>query len=75
MFNLGAYIKSKSIEEFDLYAAYEKSIEYARAHSPTTAEMLRKLSFLVINNTGQRVQTALGDFSSERAKKSSCYIP
>ncbi|HBH20757.1 MAG TPA: cell filamentation protein Fic, partial [Rikenellaceae bacterium] len=49
-------------------AAYEKSIEYARAHSPITIEMLTELSSLVMKNTGKEYKTALGDFSSARGQ-------
>ncbi len=72
MFDQGISIKGKSIEEqnmnLDLKAAYEKSIEYARAHSPITTEMLTELSSLVMKNTGKEYQTALGDFSSARGQ-------
>ena len=72
MFDHGISIKGKSIEEqnmnLDLKAAYEKSIEYARAHSPITTEMLTELSSLVMKNTGKEYKTALGDFSSARGQ-------
>ena len=72
MFDQGICIKGKSIEEqnmnLDLKAAYEKSIEYARAHSPITTEMLTELSSLVMKNTGKEYKTALGDFSSARGQ-------
>ena len=72
MFDQGISIKGKSIEEqnmnLDLKAAYEKSIEYARAHSPITTEMLTELSSLVMKNTGKEYKTALGDFSSARGQ-------
>lgn len=72
MFDLGISIKGKSIEEqnmnLDLKAAYEKSIEYARAHSPITTEMLTELSSLVMKNTGKEYKTALGDFSSAKGQ-------
>ena len=72
MFDQGISIKGKSIEEqnmnLDLKAAYEKSIEYARAHSPITTEMLTGLSSLVMKNTGKEYKTALGDFSSAKGQ-------
>ncbi len=72
MFDQGVSIKGKSIEEqnmnLDLKAAYEKSIEYARAHSPITTEMLTELSSFVMKNTGKEYKTALGDFSSARGQ-------
>lgn len=47
MFDQGVSIKGKSIEEqnmnLDLKAAYERSIEYARAHTPITTDMLMEL--------------------------------
>ena len=72
MFDQGVSIKGKSIEEqnmnLDLKTAYEKSIEYARAHSPITTGMLTELSSLVMKNTGKEYKTALGDFSSARGQ-------
>lgn len=72
IFDQGISIKGKSIEEqnmnLDLKAAYEKSIEYARAHSPITTEMLTELSSLVMKNTGKEYKTALGDFSSAKGQ-------
>lgn len=57
MFDQGVSIKGKSIEEqnmnLDLKAAYERSIEYARAHTPITTDMLMELSSLVMKNTGK----------------------
>ncbi len=72
MFDLGVSIKGKSIEEqnmnLDLKAAYVKSIEYAKAHTPITTEMLMELSSLVMRNTGKEYKTALGEFSSARGE-------
>ena len=69
MFDQGVSIKGKSIEEqnmnLDLKAAYERSIEYARAHTPITTDMLMELSSLVMKNTGK---TALGEFSSAKGQ-------
>ena len=62
MFDQGVSIKGKSIEEqnmnLDLKAAYERSIEYARAHTPITTDMLMELSSLVMKNTGKDYKTA-----------------
>ena len=48
----------------DLKAAYEQSIAFAKSHSDITVEMLKKLSSVVLKNTGTTYQTALGEFSS-----------
>ena len=72
MFDQGVSIKGKSIEEqnmnLDLKAAYERSIEYARAHKPITTDMLMELSSLVMKNTGKDYKTALGEFSSAKGQ-------
>lgn len=72
MFDQGVSIKGKSIEEqnmnLDLKAAYERSIEYARAHTPITTDMLMELSSLVMKNTGKDYKTALGEFSSAKGQ-------
>lgn len=72
MFDQGVSIKGKSIAEqnmnLDLKAAYERSIEYARAHTPITTNMLMELSSLVMKNTGKDYKTALGEFSSAKGQ-------
>ncbi len=69
MFDHGISLKGKSLEEqhmnLDLKAAYEKSKLFAESHIPITVEMLKKLSALVMKNTGKEYKTALGDFSSD----------
>lgn len=70
MFDQGLSLKGKSIEEqnmnLDLKSAYYKSIQFAKAHTPITVEMLKELSALVMKNTGKEYKTALGDFSSAK---------
>ncbi len=70
MFDQGITLKGKSIEEqnmnLDLKVAYEKSIQYANAHTPITVEMLKELSGIVMKNTGKEYNTALGEFSSAK---------
>ena len=72
MFDQGVSIKGKSIAEqnmnLDLKVAYERSIEYARAHTPITTNMLMELSSLVMKNTGKDYKTALGEFSSAKGQ-------
>lgn len=72
MFDQGVSIKGKSIAEqnmnLDLKAAYERSIEYARAHTPITTNMLMELSSLVMKNIGKDYKTALGEFSSAKGQ-------
>lgn len=48
----------------DLKAAYEQSIVFAKSHADISIEMLRKLSSIVMKNTGTTYHTVLGDFSS-----------
>lgn len=72
MFDEGVSIKGKSIIEqymnLDLKLAYEKAIDYAKAHTPITTEVLISLSALVMKNTGQDYKTMLGEFSSARGE-------
>ena len=72
MFDQGVSIDGKSVAaqnmNLDLKAAYERSIEYARAHTPITTNMLMELSSLVMKNTGKDYKTALGEFSSAKGQ-------
>ncbi len=64
----GLGISGKSIAEqymnLDLKAAYEKSVTLARKGVPITIDLLKKLSALVMKNTGREYSTAIGEFSS-----------
>ena len=68
LFDEGISAKDRSMTEqlmnLDLKAAYEQSIAFAKSHSDITVEMLKKLSSVVLKNTGTTYQTALGEFSS-----------
>lgn len=68
MFDQGISIKGKSITEqnmnLDLRNAYETAVKLAHAHTDITVDLLKKLSALVMKNTGQEYNTALGSFSS-----------
>ncbi|MBO4966261.1 MAG: Fic family protein [Muribaculaceae bacterium] len=68
MFDNGIAIKGKSLVEqnmnLDLKAAYERVLDYARAHADITIDRLKELSALTMKNTGSEYHTALGDFSS-----------
>ena len=68
LFDEGISAKGRSMAELlmnlDLKAAYEQSIDFAKSHSDITVAMLKKLSSIVLKNTGTTYQTALGEFSS-----------
>jgi len=68
LFDEGITAKGKTIAEqmmnLDLKRAYEESIRLAKLHTPITVDVLKKLSRLVMQNTGSTYKTALGDFSS-----------
>lgn len=68
MFDQGISLKGKSITEqnmnLDLKNAYETAIMLADAHTDINIDVLKRLSSLVMKNTGQEYKTALGDFSS-----------
>lgn len=68
LFDEGISAKGRSIAEqlmnLDLKAAYEQSIIFAKSHADISIEMLRKLSSIVMKNTGTTYHTVLGDFSS-----------
>ena len=48
----------------DLKGAYDTAIELAHAHADFTLDLLKRLSALVMKNTGREYNTALGNFSS-----------
>ncbi len=68
LFDEGISAKGRSMTEqlmnLDLKAAYEQSIAFAKSHSDISVDMLKKLSSIVLKNTGTIYQTALGEFSS-----------
>ena len=68
LFDEGISAKGKTIVEqmmnLDLKRAYEESIRLAKQHSDISIDVLKELSRLVMQNTGSRYKTALGDFSS-----------
>ncbi|NCC19311.1 MAG: cell filamentation protein Fic, partial [Bacteroidia bacterium] len=68
LFDEGISAKGRTITEqlmnLDLKAAYEQCIIYAKNHEDITIDMLKKLSSIVMKNTGTSFSTALGDFSS-----------
>lgn len=68
LFDEGITAKGKTIVEqmmnLDLKRAYEESIRLAKEKTPITANVLKALSRLVMQNTGSVYKTALGDFSS-----------
>jgi Fic family protein len=68
LFDEGISAKGRSMTEqlmnLDLKAAYEQCIIYAKNHEDISIDMLKKLSSIVMKNTGTNFSTALGDFSS-----------
>lgn len=68
LFDEGISAKGRSMTEqlmnLDLKAAYEQSIAFVKSHSDISVDMLKKLSSIVLKNTGTIYQTALGEFSS-----------
>jgi Fic family protein len=68
LFDEGISAKGRSMAEqlmnLDLKAAYEQSLVFAKKHTDISIEMLKKLSSLVMKNTGTIYNTALGEFSS-----------
>ena len=68
LFDEGISAKGRSMTEqlmnLDLKAAYEQSIAFAKSHSDISVDMHKKLSSIVLKNTGTIYQTALGEFSS-----------
>ena len=61
LFDEGISAKGRSMTEqlmnLDLKAAYEQSIAFAKSPSDITVEMLKKLSSVVLKNTGTIYQT------------------
>lgn len=68
LFDEGISAKGRSMTEqlmnLDLKAAYEQSIVFAKSHSDISVNMLKKLSSIVLKNTGTIYNTPLGEFSS-----------
>ncbi|EXY75215.1 Fic family protein [Bacteroides fragilis] len=70
LFDEGISAKGRSMTEqlmnLDLKAAYEQSIVFAKSHSDISVDMLKKLSSIVLKNTGTIYNTPLGEFSSAK---------
>ncbi len=68
LFDEGIAAKGRSMAEqlmnLDLKAAYEESINFAKTGADLSVEMLKKLSAMVMKNTGTTYNTMLGEFSS-----------
>lgn len=68
LFDEGISAKGRTMTEqlmnLDLKAAYEQCIIYAKNHEDISIDMLKKLSSIVMKNTGTNFSTALGNFSS-----------
>jgi len=70
LFDEGLSAKGKSIIEqnmnLDLKAAYERSMELAKAHTPISVGVLKHLAALVMRRTGGEVNGFGGSFDSSR---------
>lgn len=70
LFDEGLTAKGKSIIEqnmnLDLKAAYERSMELAKAHTPISIGVLKHLASLVMRRTGGEVNVFSGSFDSSR---------
>ena len=70
LFDEGLSAKGKSIIEqnmnLDLKAAYERSMELAKAHTPISVGVLKDLASLVMRRTGGEVNGFGGSFDSSR---------
>lgn len=70
LFDEGITAKGKSIIEqnmnLDLKAAYERSMELAKAHTPFSVGVLKHLSSIVMRRTGGVVNGMGGSFDSSR---------
>lgn len=70
LFDEGLSAKGKSIIEqnmnLDLKAAYERSMDMARTHTPFSIDMLKELSSIVMRRTGTAYTTLGGTFDSSK---------
>ncbi len=70
LFDEGLSAKGKSIIEqnmnLDLKAAYERSMDMARTHTPFSIDMLKELSSIVMRRTGTAYSTLGGTFDSSK---------
>lgn len=70
LFDDGITAKGKSIIEqnmnLDLKAAYERSMELAKQHTPISVGVLKHLSSIVMRRTGKFFNTLNGTFDSSR---------
>ncbi|MFR9541612.1 MAG: Fic family protein [Rikenellaceae bacterium] len=68
LFDEGISAKGRSMSEqlmnLDLKAAYDEAIECAKKSTDLSVELLKKLSAMVMKNTGATYNTMLGEFSS-----------
>ncbi len=68
LFDEGISAKGRSMPEqlmnLDLKAAYDEAIECAKRSTDLSVELLKKLSAMVMKNTGTTYNTMLGEFSS-----------
>lgn len=70
LFDEGLAARGKCIEELnmnlDLRAAYERSMQLAKEHTPISLGVLRHLSSIVMRRTGREYSVMAGSFDSSR---------
>ncbi len=70
LFDEGISAKGRSMTEqlmnLDLKRAYESGMKMAREHTPFSVDMLKRLSALVMKNTGSTYNTLQGSFDSSQ---------
>lgn len=70
LFDEGITAKGKPMVEqlmnLDLKLAYEQSMVWANEHRPFSVQMLKKLSAIVMRNTGSNYSTLMGEFDSSK---------
>lgn len=70
LFDEGLAAKGKSMDELnmnlDLKAAYERSMQLAKEHTPISLGVLKHLSSIVMRRTGRQYSVLAGSFDSSR---------
>lgn len=70
LFDEGITSGGRSMQEqlmnLDLKAAYEEAIRQAKAHTPLTVDLLKRLASIVMKNTGTTYSTLNGNFDSSK---------
>ena len=70
LFDEGISAKGRTMQEqlmnLDLKKAYEQAIRLAKSHTDFSVEMLKKLSSIVMKNTGSQYNTVQGSFDASK---------